>query len=281
MERMEIQTVLALTDLEEDSLTGLRAGYALAARHNASLVVGHVLVPRTLDPSDVKEFLAENGLDASTVTIDIEVNPSIISGIDVLVDERSPDLIVISRQPRHGVARVIYSSLTLSLVGETRAPVLVYHQGQETFNFKRALVCLDGSPEATRLLEHAAALLDDDGDIVASMVIEDSPLVIAGLHIGTWSEETMAKAREAAEEYLAKLTADWTGPKITTDVRTGSAVHELINARLHHHADLMVIGTGGIGGQTRFMLGKVAGGVVRHIHVPSLVVPAGTGDGDG
>ena len=61
---------------------------------------------------------------------------------------------------------------------------------------------------------------------------------------------------------------------IRTDLREGSAVHEICNARLHHHADLVVIGSGGIGGRTRFFVGSVTSGVVQDLDVPTLVVPS-------
>ena len=71
---MQLKTILALTDLQPQCLTGLRAGYAIAEQQGAKLVVGHVLVPRTLGQANVKEFLEANGLDPETVTIDIEVD---------------------------------------------------------------------------------------------------------------------------------------------------------------------------------------------------------------
>jgi nucleotide-binding universal stress UspA family protein len=162
----------------------------------------------------------------------------------------------------------------LGIVGEATAPILALHDGQDNYNFKRALVCLDGSPQAERLLDTAAALLDDDGEIVAVNVIESSPLVIAGLHIGSFSDEVMAKAREAAQEYLAGVRDLRKDLSIRTDLREGSAVHEICNARLHHHADVVVIGSGGIGGRTKFFVGSVTSGVVQDIDVPTLVVPS-------
>ena len=94
---MWIRTILVLTDLEEASLVGLRTAYALAKRKGAKLVVGHVLVPRTLDPSNVKEFLGEHGLDPEAATIDIEVDADVMSGIDLLeqVKRLEPDTVVI------------------------------------------------------------------------------------------------------------------------------------------------------------------------------------------
>ena len=67
---MRIKTILALTDCDADSLTGLRFAAKLSAEKGAKLVVGHVLIPRTLDPANVKEFLQANGL-GETATVDL------------------------------------------------------------------------------------------------------------------------------------------------------------------------------------------------------------------
>jgi nucleotide-binding universal stress UspA family protein len=271
---MQLKTILALTDLEPQSLTGLRAGYAIAKKHGAKLIVGHVLVPRTLSQANVREFLEAHGLEPDTVTIDIEVDADVYEGIDLMIENSHPDLLVLSWRRQKGAERLLFASVPLGIVGEVTAPILALHEGQEKYNFKRALVCLDGSPQAEQLLDAAAALLDDDGEIVALNVMECSPLVIAGLHIGSFSDEVMAKAREAAQEYLTGVRNLRKDLPIRTDLREGSAVHEIANARLHHHADLVVIGSGGIGGRTKFFVGSVTSGVVQDIDVPTLVVPS-------
>jgi len=275
---MEIRTVLVLTDLSEESLTGLRYAYALAERRKAGLVVGHVLVPRTLDSSNVKEFLEQHGFDPASATIDIEVDADVVEGIDMLVQNAHPDLVVLSSYRKRGANRLLFASVPVALVGEATSPVLALHSGHERKqDFRRALVCLDGSDNADALLDAAAGVLAPGGEIVALMVVEDSPLVIAGIHIGTWSEETLAKAKQAAEAHLAKQGAPC-GHAFERVVVVGEAVPKIRETRVAKDCDLIVIGSHGVGGSARILLGSVAAGVVRYADVPALVVPTKSGD---
>ncbi len=271
---MRIATVLALTDLEEESLVGLRAAYALAADRKAKLVVGHVLVPRTLDPSDVKEFLEANGLDPAAAVLDIEIDADVLSGIRLLVDREHPDLIVMSAHRKRGMSRLLSASVPVGLAGRTVAPALVLHSSAPpNYRFKRALVCVDGSPQAQGLLDAAGTMLGREGALTALMVVEDSPLVIGGVNIGTYDAQTLKRADAAAVRYLAGLKAPRPGLELTTDHRVGNAVEEILKAIAESKADLVVVGTGGIGGRAHFMIGKVAQGVVRDADIAALVVP--------
>jgi nucleotide-binding universal stress UspA family protein len=270
---MLIKTVLGLTDLGVDSLSGLRAAYALAARHGAKLVVGHVLVPRTLDASNVTEFLAEHGLDTEVAMVEIEVDADVHSGIDLILERAKPDLVVLSSQRKRGVWRLLWASVPVGLVGDVQSDVLALHAGRDQDRFSRALVCVDGSPQAQRLLDHAATLLEENGEAVALMVIEDSPLVIGGVDIGLYNEQVLKQADEASEKFLRGLRLSRPDLSMKMDHRVGNAVAEIKKARVEHDADLVVIGSGGIGGRAQFFIGKVAESVVRYADVPVLVVP--------
>ncbi|MDH3593135.1 MAG: universal stress protein [Planctomycetota bacterium] len=270
---MQIKTILALTDLEEDSLTGLRGAFRIASETGARVVVGHVLVPRTLDPSNVKEFLEKHGFDPSSVTIDIEIDADVHSGIDLLVEESSPDLVVISSKRKRGFMRLLWASVPVGLVGHCKAPVLALHTGKDHFNFKRAVVCVDGSPGSQILVDDAHKLVGADGDLVGLMVIEDSPMVVGGIDIGSYSKEVLDKARVAGEKFVKNLRVKRSDLTLKSDVRVGDAVEEILKTIERHDADLVVVGTGGIGGEARFYVSKVCEQVTRYANVATLVVP--------
>ncbi len=270
---MEIKTILAMTDLETDSLTGLRGAFHLAKSHNAKVVVGHVLVPRTLDNSDVKEFLEEHGFDPKSVSIEIEVDADVHSGIDLIVGESHPDLIVISSHRKRGLKRLMWASVPVGLVGETTAPVLALHSDKDHFEFRRAIVCCDGTDQSQELIDAAAKLVGRDGEIVSLMVIEDSPIVIGGFSIGNYSDETLNKARAAATKFLNKLRINRSDVSMRTDVRVGNVVEQIKEAGEQHDADLVVVGTGGVGGKAKFFIDSVSEEVTRQVDVATLVVP--------
>jgi nucleotide-binding universal stress UspA family protein len=82
------------------------------------------------------------------------------------------------------------------------------------------------------------------------------------------------QAREAAQAETDKVLAGLDGPRpesVTVKAVHGFPVEELINAS--RDADVVVLGSRGVGGFTRLMLGSTAGQVVQHAHCPVLIVP--------
>jgi len=270
---MKLKTILALTDCDKSSVAGLNSAFAIAAKHGADVVVGHVLVPRTLDLADVREFLDANGFDSKTAKIEIEVDADVVSGVELLEQQTAPDLIVLSSKRHRGFMRLLYAGMPVGLVGETQAPVLALHAGKPQSEFRRALVCVDGSAKSQRILDCAAGILEDGAEVIALFVVEDSPLVIAGVDIGRHSDATLELAAAAARDFVGRLCIERTDLSMTTDQRTGDAVPLIRAACADHAADLVVVGSHGVGGSSRFVLGSVAQAVVREIDVPVLTVP--------
>ena len=89
-------------------------------------------------------------------------------------------------------------------------------------------------------------------------------------------EEVVEKARQAAQEKVAKSTSDSAGAQpssITVKAFEGSPAQALIDAS--HDADLVVVGARGIGGFASLMLGSVSTQVAHHAACPIVIVPAG------
>ena len=68
------------------------------------------------------------------------------------------------------------------------------------------------------------------GAFVALMVIEDSPLVIGGIHIGLHNEEVLKAAEEAASKFLGQLRLQRSDLALKTDHRVGNAVETILEA---------------------------------------------------
>ena len=82
------------------------------------------------------------------------------------------------------------------------------------------------------------------------------------------------RVREAAQAETDKVLAALDGPRpesVTVKAVHGFPVEELIKAS--KEADLIVLGSRGVGGFTRLMLGSTAGQVVRHAHCPVTIIP--------
>jgi len=84
------------------------------------------------------------------------------------------------------------------------------------------------------------------------------------------TEQTQAAVKVEADRVLAALG----GPhseSVTVKAVHGFPVEELVSAS--KDADIVVLGSRGVGGFTRMLLGSTAGQVVQHAHCPVLIVP--------
>jgi nucleotide-binding universal stress UspA family protein len=86
--------------------------------------------------------------------------------------------------------------------------------------------------------------------------------------------EATEKTRLAATAEAEKVLAGLDGPhpeSVTVEAVHSFPAEELINA--NKEADLVVLGSRGMGGFTRLTLGSTAGHVVQHSHCPVAIVP--------
>ena len=138
------------------------------------------------------------------------------------------------------------------------------------------IVGVDGSGHSQRALEWA----------MNEAAIRHVPLTVLTVHpsiVGYFggvvtsaedlalTEEVQTAVKAEAEKVLTELS----GPhpeSVTVKAVHSFPVGELVNAS--KEADLIVLGSRGMGGFSRLMLGSTADQVVRHAHCPVTIVPA-------
>lgn len=138
------------------------------------------------------------------------------------------------------------------------------------------IVGVDGSPGAHRALDWA----------MKEAAAHHAPLTVVAVHevpINGWTGHPdilpadvpeLEKTRRAAEEAVSKAVAQLGESRpasVTLHAANGFPAEELINAS--RDADLLVVGSRGVGGFTRLMMGSISNQVVHHAHCPVVVVP--------
>ena len=137
------------------------------------------------------------------------------------------------------------------------------------------IVGVDGSGHSQRALEwamHEAALRN-----VPLTVLTVHPAIV-GYFGGVvtspgdldLTEQVQAAVKAETDKVLAAL--DGAHPEsVTVKAVHGFPVEELVEAS--KQADVVVLGSRGVGGFTRLLMGSTAGQVVQHAHCPVLIVP--------
>ena len=138
------------------------------------------------------------------------------------------------------------------------------------------LVGVDGSDHSQRALEWAAKEAAFRRTSLTVLAVHQAVHGWAGsLRFGD-DEAQVQKIAEAAKAETEKVLAglgDSRPASVTVRAVHGYPAEELIQAGAD--ADMIVLGTRGVGGWTRQLIGSVATKVVHHATAPVLIVPAG------
>ncbi|HMD24549.1 MAG TPA: universal stress protein [Streptosporangiaceae bacterium] len=137
------------------------------------------------------------------------------------------------------------------------------------------IVGVDGSGHSQRALEWA---MKEAGMRHAPLTVLTVHPAIVGYFGGVvtaagdleLTEQTQGAVKVEADRVLAGL--DGPHPEsVTVKAVHGFPVEEIINAS--KDADIVVLGSRGVGGFSRMLMGSTAGQVVQHAHCPVLIVP--------
>ena len=139
------------------------------------------------------------------------------------------------------------------------------------------IVGVDGSPGAHRALEWAMKEAAAHHAHLTVVAVHEVPMNGWTGHPDILGADVpeLQKTRAAAEETVSKAAAqvgESRPASVTLRAVNGFPAEELINAS--RDADLLVVGSRGVGGFARLTMGSISDQVVHHAHCPVVVVPA-------
>ena len=141
----------------------------------------------------------------------------------------------------------------------------------------KILLATDGSEEAALATQTAVDIADKTGSELHVVLVGLSvalvgmgPAEIADIP-GPRQEELTEEAQRLLDTQLKQIEA--AGGTVTqAHLRIGKADEEIIGLAEELDAGLIVMGSRGLGGIRRVLMGSVSDSVVRHAHCPVLVV---------
>lgn len=294
---MKVDKILFATDFSDSAEAAFGRALLLAERLEAELHLLHAVVLHEHDPnnpearfpdseeifrklfeiadSNMASLLERRGRE--TLTLE-EVQRPGVSASEVILsyaDEIDADLIVMGTHGRKGAARVLMGSVAEAVTRHAVCPVLTVHADARSVRdekVKTILVPVDFSESSSLAIRHAKEL----GHLYRAglellHVVEQVPYPY--FHVPAESSMVQNQTKRAREA-LAKLAEELLGGGIrhSISVRSGRVATEILNHAREEDAGLLVIGSHGLGGLERLLLGSTAEQVIREAPCPVFVV---------
>ena len=142
------------------------------------------------------------------------------------------------------------------------------------------LLCSDGSDHALRAAESAGELAGKFGakvTVISAFTPPVMPLPVANMpgmtpYIDIESYDLMRNAFHDSVEEKTGAVLSKLGVKFDARREMGQPVEAILEAAKELKADLIAIGSRGLGGFQTLLLGSVSHGVAHHAHCPVLIV---------
>jgi nucleotide-binding universal stress UspA family protein len=231
-----------------------------------------------------QEILADAAADIRVRRPEILVEQAILRGRpgEVVADEagrRQADLIVVGHRGLGQIASMLVGSVSAEVVDRATVPVLVARR----IAIRSAVIAMDGSAGATAAVASPVLVPLLDGvpahvvGVAEPMFPWWSGMTAVGAEAVMGASAEADAAQRANLERCTRETADQlraAGVDASAIVRRGNPASELIEAAREWDTDLIVLGTRGMTGVTRLVLGSVARNVLLHAPCSVLVVHA-------
>jgi len=273
MRLLALNVVLVATDLDDSSLATIGAARTLAKSADAELHVVNVTSTTDADSSAVHEQLGRAGLALNEASVHAVAGDPALE-IGKLADEISADVIVLGPH-RPGVNEQGKPRLetALGIVTNSAAPCLVAHE--LSIPLTRVLVAVDLSETSRGALvvglSWASALRGNRARTSGSTL---TALYVAGRNADTNELSRLSDTIEKQLEELREDAGSWANVVVESDVITAGNVAEAVpRYAAEHGAQLIVLGTRGLGLDGVGRVGSVAAAIARGTTIPTLLVP--------
>jgi len=140
--------------------------------------------------------------------------------------------------------------------------------------FKRILVAIDGSENAERAASYGINVAKTTGAEVHALYVISTKHAVTTRTVMGWSEafeEYLADKGGVEVENVEKL-GEKAGVKVKPVYMKGIPADKILEYASENSIDLIVMGTHGLTGIKKFLIGSVAENVVRHSKVPVMII---------
>ena len=265
------------TRVAERSGWPVRAVWAWQYPATTILPIGRADLP---NPEEVERRLAErarellqNSLGESAGRVSLEFHRGPATSVLLHAVNQGARMAVVGSRGLGGFEGMLLGSVSRQLVEHATCPVTVVREEQVAAadRLERIVVGIDGSRGAGRALAFAGELARAiDAELIVASAVSPSDLV-----------QGHGEEPHTGFDEHRRLVLEWTEPLRESDIDhevvvvDGDARTALLELSAERGADLLVVGSRGLGPVGRLLLGSVASSLVKHAWLPVMVVPCG------
>jgi nucleotide-binding universal stress UspA family protein len=279
--------ILVATDGSEESREAVRFGASLTRALSGRLTLVHIVPPHPSeepprDPHDVDALLNSAQAEAAKYGVEVTTRVEVGDPAEAIVGVRreiAADMLVVGTHGRKGIARVVLGSVAESLYKRALCPVAVVRKFDRSSGSFGPLVAPTDFSDGGNHAVQAAALLARTLDVQLK-VLHVLPEALPPK--GEEDPEAMRRAAETlrrnAEARLRSLAEKLRlkPEQVELALVTGVDAAEIVHIGKEIDAGCIVMGTRGLSGLPRVLLGSVTDQVLREAPCPVLVVPFGS-----
>jgi len=252
-----------------------------AARRGVPLRIVHVLAPWPYDipryAPDVFEdgagrMLAEAEEAARKRHPELEVSTQVIDGqpAKVLREQAGAEAtVVLGSRGLGGFAGALLGSVSTHVATHAHGPVVVVRPREGTAR-NEIVVGVDDSPESEPALAYAFEQANLRGATVRAIHAWQLPLNAYAPEITYDLDEIRKAQQQVIRDRLAALRERYPNVAVSEETPSAHPANALIDAS--SSADLVVVGSRGMGALGSILLGSVSRAVLHHAHCPVAVV---------
>ncbi len=289
----EIRNITVALDGSENSFQACEVASIIAKGSGAKVTAVCALQPASIFTVPVRDEyyskLQQNAMNATDEAMstlrkeNIEASSAVIysrsesiveSLIDFIVEQKS-DLVVCGTRGLGGFKRVLLGSVSSHLALHSPSSVLVVRkpEGKNDLELKRILVATDGSESASKAIRLAMSVAKAVHAKLTFVNVVYLPPV--GYDYGHAYDRVMLEMKQDGEKITKEFAelAKSNGVDADTKVvdRIQAPIEAITKVAEDANYDLIVLGTRGLGGFKKLVLGSVANGVLHYAHCSVLV----------
>jgi nucleotide-binding universal stress UspA family protein len=280
--------ILVPTDASDAAEKAVEGALGLATGFDASLRVIHVVelddVPACVKSeasaeqvehgeallSAIADRADERGIPVTTEVI--ETSEPVHQEIVEYATDHDVELVVMGTHGRTGINRLVLGSVAERTLRVSPIPVLTVHEETDIVpDFETVLVPTDGSETANAAADHAIRIAAETDAALHIVHVVDLTAITDEYGSGAVLE-ALEEAGERAVDNVVERANEAGVRSVEASVMSGTPARAIVDYADDREIDLVVMGTHGRTGLSRYLLGSVTEKVVRLAGTPVLTI---------